>query len=453
MVVGVGCGTSSPKANKLVASSENVVASVEQRAKSIEQKHNKSEINNLIFQLGAEDWETREKAQKGLTKIGEGLIEQYRKAKLTAKAQSKEKIKNFADALRKECKSKDPEIKKRASEIRHYFCWRIPPRIAFISGANICVVDVVSKEQKQLTNNLNIAPGFPIWSPDGTKIAFTWSSQIFVMDADGNNKKKLAEKVSNSFVWSPDGSKIVFESWGGLVIMDADGRNRKKLPETEGYSPSFNPNGDKITFIMPKGLSCEECGSDNTDIYMIDANGKNKKRLTNTKGKVKGFEWSPNGSKIVFTLSEWDRCSGGCHEKDGNADIYIIDADGRNQEQLTKTPIRDLDASWSPDGDKIIFVSGNNLANINYKIYIMDTDGKNQKKLSTNKEDNFMPVWSPDGKRIVFVSFHDKNKNTDIYIMDTDGKNQIRLTKNKEDDFAPTWSPIYLPEISVLFKE
>ena len=75
----------------------------------------------------------------------------------------------------------------------------------------------------------------------------------------------------------------------------------------------------------------------------------------------------------------------------------------------------------------------------NVEIYVMDADGSNLTNLTNNPAYDWLPVWSPDGSRIAFVS--DRDGNWEIYVVDADGSNLTNLTNNPADDLLPAWSP------------
>jgi TolB protein len=119
--------------------------------------------------------------------------------------------------------------------------------------------------------------------------------------------------------------------------------------------------------------------------------------------------------------------------RDGNAEIYVMDADGSNLINLTNHPGPDRSPVWSPDGSKIAFHS---LGVGDWEVFVMDADGSNLVNLSNNRGTDAAPDWSPDGTRIAFES--DRDGNFEMYVMDADGTNQTRLTDDPATDYFPT---------------
>lgn len=161
-----------------------------------------------------------------------------------------------------------------------------------LESGGIYIVDSDGANLRRLTESLDRAPD---WSPDGKRIAFTFMpspgikpDQVHVMDVDGSNRRML-HSWSVCPAWSPDGTEIAFHSWrdgwnqwesSDIYVMNADGTNVRRLtqpgPASE-YNPGWSPDVGKIVF---SSNSQDNLG--NWDIYVMDSDGQNVQRLTNS---------------------------------------------------------------------------------------------------------------------------------------------------------------------------
>lgn len=163
----------------------------------------------------------------------------------------------------------------------------------------------------------------------------------------------------------------------------------------------------------------------NVEIYRMNADGSNEVRLTDTSTDEGAFDWSPDGAKIVFVS-----------QRDGNSEIYVMNADGSNQTRLTTTSALEDRPQWSPNGTNILFFSERDGENA---LYSMNMDGSYQIRLTTLPVPISRPRYSPDGTQIVFVA--GDYDTTELYTMKADGSAQKRLTNSVSDKAWPTWSP------------
>jgi Tol biopolymer transport system component len=162
------------------------------------------------------------------------------------------------------------------------------------------------------------------------------------------------------------------------------------------------------------------------DIYVMNADGTNVQQLTNNPGPEFDPMWSPDGKRIVYRDSRR-----GPNQDD---EIYLMNADGSGQTNLTNNPANDWGAAWSPDGTWIAFNSTR--AGDIPQLFVMNADGSGVEQL-TEQEAEY-PAWSPDGSQIVFMS---SIPDYEIYVMNADGSGLTRLTNAPGEDGWPAWSP------------
>ncbi len=193
--------------------------------------------------------------------------------------------------------------------------------------------------------------------------------------------------------------------------------------DDQELDPVWSPDGQRIAFYSDR--------DGNHEIYVMDADGSNVTRLTDNNYDDRSPVWSPDGQRIAFYIYRL-----------GKSDIYVMDADGFNVTPLTDNDSSDIAPAWSPDGQRIAF----GFHDIrDWNIYVMDADGSNVTRLTDSRSDeNDRPAWSPDGNRIAFAAgrFGDVfGWDYEIYVMDADGSNVMRLTDNDGQEFDPAWSP------------
>ena len=258
-------------------------------------------------------------------------------------------------------------------------------KIAFIRQCDtydVYIMDADGTNQTRLFN-VELDVTVPVFSPDSKKLALSLENRIYVINTDGTNETSPTRTpIGTAPVWSPDGTKIAFASTQyvreqenrtssagvaantfDVYVMNADGTNQTRLttgPYDEGY-PDWSPDGKKIAFLY------EHLGGNN-EIYVMNADGTNQIRLTNTSGIEWGPAWSPDGKKIAFVSN-----------RDGDYDdyrLYIMNADGSGQTRLTSEVRVALEGpTFSPSGEKITFIGSRGGDYNDSGIYVMNTDG------------------------------------------------------------------------------
>ncbi len=123
--------------------------------------------------------------------------------------------------------------------------------------------------------------------------------------------------------------------------------------------------------------------------------------------------------------------------RDGNFEIYLMNADGSRQVRLTHSPSNDISPSLSPDGSRIVFASDRDG---NWEIYSIHTDGSELTRLTSGEGSNTSPSWSPGGSKILFISTRD-TVHGEVYAMNADGSSVRRLTRHPSVKDTPVISP------------
>jgi Tol biopolymer transport system component len=143
---------------------------------------------------------------------------------------------------------------------------------------------------------------------------------------------------------------------------------------------------------------------------------------------VQAPAWSRDGRTIVFV--SW---------RDGNGEVYAMDADGSSPRNLTQDPAKDVHPAWSPDGRSIAFVSSRDG---NSEVYVMNADGSGKRNLTRSRASDDSPTWSPDGRRIAFL--RGPGFRGQLYVVNADGSGLRNLMHVASPAFFYSqlvWSP------------
>ena len=221
-----------------------------------------------------------------------------------------------------------------------------------------------------------------------------------------------------------ENGKIAFEMFSSTFAIDPDGTNQMQLPPA-GAFPSWSPDGTKLLYNRTTSFDPDH------EIYITNADGTGNRQITINFVNDYKAQWSPDGTRAVFFR----------FFNSSDIEIFTINTDspnnGINEVQLTNdATCINRDPSYSPDGAKIVFAKFCENENLT-GIYTMDAaDGENEFQLTSGGLD-LSPAWRPDGNRIIFV------RDGDFWTVNPSGTGAIQQTFDLQFDY---FSPVYSPD-------
>ncbi len=260
--------------------------------------------------------------------------------------------------------------------------------------AEICSMAPDGSKREQLTRN-RAPDDDPIWSPDGTQIAFTskrdngWS--LFIMGANGSQQRRVSRtKGILDLAWSPDGEQIAFSVTdnGGIHILNLETGSERQIIQEYARHPIWSPDGKTIAFVTEEAILENEC---EVRVIQVDAGDE---IASPTKADCKKPAWSPDGTQLAFVGPRNDL---------GKNNVQILDFQTLQTFELTiDDEAVKSDLVWSPEGDQIFYLAEG-------EIFTAQVDGGVANQVTNLNSTAFFflgnrnLILSPDGKQIVFL--------------------------------------------------
>ncbi|WP_017317541.1 TolB family protein [Mastigocladopsis repens] len=246
------------------------------------------------------------------------------------------------------------------------------------------------------------------------------TGEIYTMNPDGTGETPLTTGGGKSYpAWSPDGKMIAFTSGSRVWVMNADGSGQRQItnPDVVQYDMRLSWTSDgKILFMRYGGYE-----SVIIQYFTVNPDGTGETRITQLDNAQEAV-WSPDGTKIAFTISSGD-------EVTSYTNLWVMNVNGSGKRQLISGNRKDSSPRWSPDSTKIVFEANNS-----NEVQVINSDGTGLKQLADSAAE---PDFSPDGSKIVF------SRNQQLWTMNSDGSDQQEIRNSvTTTEVAPNWQPL-----------
>jgi TolB protein len=261
-----------------------------------------------------------------------------------------------------------------------------------------------------------------------SRIAFvsnaTGTKEIYVMDYDGENRKRLTRDNTIAIypAWFPNGNELIYTRFQGdrqearrVEVISGNTERVTRFPGLNAF-PAVSPRGNEILLSLSR--------DGNPEIYRVRADGSDPRRLTYGRSTESSPCWSPDGRRLAFVS-----------DRSGSPQIYVMSAGGGEAERVTYEGNYNTSPDWSPKGDLIAYVS--RVEGV-FQICTVNVETKEVIRLTTGGGQKEDPSWAADGRHLAYSM--KSGGETDIYMLDIYELVPVRLTGGAGDYLSPAWS-------------
>ncbi|NIX02066.1 MAG: S9 family peptidase, partial [Phycisphaerae bacterium] len=289
--------------------------------------------------------------------------------------------------------------------------------------SRLWIMDADGSNHRKLTTR-DVNESSPRWSPNGSRIAFTSSTEedgaeiyVYWMKSGALSRITQLEKSPSGLSWSPDGEYLAFN----MKVKESNPKLADSKQPPEGAEWADNPR-------VTTRLNYESDGSGYIDpgfthIFTVPAEGGAPRQITKGDYHYSGDPvWSSDGERLYFSanLNEgWE------HER-RESELYAVDVGNGNIEQLTDRDGPDYSPKVSTDGERIAYLGYDDKVQTYQltELYVMDVDGGEKRKINLGLDRSISSIqWDKDGQGLYFM--YDDEGNTKIGYTTLDGKTSV----------------------------
>jgi TolB protein len=288
---------------------------------------------------------------------------------------------------------------------------------------HICIYDFLDELTALLTGEKGIFSSRLAYTKRSGKNRWVYQNTL-----DGTQEAAVSTLPTLHLIpsWDTQGRALFFTTYAqnnpDLYRYNIQTRQTEVFSKRTGLNmgAAVSPDGSQIALTLTM--------DGNPDIYTVDWNGKNLRKLTNSWANDLSPTWSPDGSRIAFVSS-----------RSGNPHIYVMNADGSNPQPVTVKGKYNQEPDWSPiPNGPIVFTARDEQKR--FDLFLVNPTTREITRLTQDNGDNENASFSPDGQLIVFTSTRGQGKNRKLYVMDNDGSRQHPIGDVTADYESPVWS-------------